>query len=179
VVVFLAIIQRHILGHSFLIIARSLLLEIGVVALVAFGFLSFVFRAAEAAITDEYWQKELKRRELAENSQNAIPPAYRGMSSEMIDEHNRMRRDMEKQGLKLPPLVPPDVEKAIRDVERARSEPAASNLSLYQANNKRRIQFMLSLWGFWLFSAFVAPFVFKAAMKNGSGGTPPDSNQLT
>lgn len=180
VVVFLAILQRHILGLSFLIIARSLLLEIGLVALMSYGFLNVVFRAAEAGITNEYWQKELKRREEAKHLKDSIPPAYRNMPSQMIDEHNRMRRDMEKQGMKLPPLVPADVEKAIRDAEKASAQPAAaSNLSLYNANNRRRTQFMFSLWGFWFLSAVVAPFVFKATIKDGVGGTPPDSDQLT
>lgn len=103
--------------------ALSVIPEVIALGLVVTAYHSQVAVPAQRAITEEWWQRELAHRNRGKVKGEEIPAQYRGITVEMLNMRGAQQQELAKRGISVPSLVPPEVEKAIRNAEARAMEP--------------------------------------------------------
>ena len=150
--------QALVLRSKFREIARSMILDVLLVGLALFAYQRFVFNPAQSARVSDWWGRESARRESRQDLYDRIPPQYRGMTSAMLDEHARLRR---RSGVDMPPLVPQDIENAIRNAENASVAPPTQDRIDYSGLAAARTSYEWGLGIGWLIGALASPLLLR------------------
>lgn len=139
------------------------------VGLISWMFLSLVIGPMHRTGSDALWKAELDRRERLAELEQSIPEQYRNIPPEMIDQHNQMRRQLRGQGAALPPLVPPETERRMRELAILKSRPYRGfDLESYRRIEEIKRDGLVGLGVGWLVGAFVVPLGFLVRMKSPS-----------
>lgn len=151
--------QAMVLKSQARLMARSLLVDVLLVGLAVFCYNRFVFQPAQSARINDWWSREYARREARKRLYERIPEPYRGINSAMLDDHARMRR---QSGGSMPPLVPQDVENAIRNAEHASAAPPAQDRIDYAGIATARTSYQWGLGIGWLIGGLAFPLLLRA-----------------
>lgn len=139
----------------------SVIPEVLLLGLIIGAYHSSVAVPAARAVTDEWMKREIAYRNQRKNRYR-VPAQYQGITSQMLNEHARMQSDMAKRGLSVPPMVPRDVENAIRNAELQTMEPGpipdrARSEQIRDDENR----FRKGSAGGWLIGALVCPWIIR------------------
>lgn len=145
-------------------IARTVFAEVAILALAVYWYQSDVIGAKQSVVSDEYWKHETARRNQLKELYERIPEQYRAIDGQLLNMRENQARELAKQGIKVPPMVPKDVERAIRAYENVQRNPLPGPpLPDYQSLSKQRTDFQKGLFIGWILGAFALPWlVFRA-----------------
>jgi len=116
----------------------------------------------ERKTTDDWWQQELARRKRVEGYQKRIPEKYRQITSQQLNWHARVIAESKKYGHITPPLVPPDVENAIRNYENESAKPQPiPNRQVYREIGDMRNAYLAASILAWLAGVALTPLLAK------------------
>ncbi|MCC7433514.1 MAG: hypothetical protein IT363_02440 [Methanoregulaceae archaeon] len=140
----------------------SVIPEIVVLGLLLLAYQSQVAAPASRAVTAEWWERELAHRNSRKAKREEIPEQYRGITTQMLNEHVKTQSDMAKHGLSVPPLVPREVENAIRNAELQTMDigpipDRARQLQIGVDENS----FRKGAVGAWLLGALACPWIIR------------------
>lgn len=154
--------QALVLKGQYRVVARSMLVDVLLIGVALLAYQRYIFNPSQAARVDDWWGRESARRESRQDLYDRIPPKYRGISSAMIDEHDRLRRHS---GVNILPLVPKDVENAIRNAENGSAAPPVQDRIDYAGIATSRTGFQWGLGIGWLIGGLAVPFAFRGRTK--------------
>ena len=150
--------QALVLRTQYRLMARSLLIDVLLLGLALFCYNRYVFQPAQSSRVNDWWGRESARRESRQDLHDRIPPQYRGMTSAMLDEHARLRR---RSGVAMPPLVPQEVENAIRNAENASAAPPVQDRIDYSGIAAARTSYQWGLGIGWLIGGLALPLLLR------------------
>lgn len=142
--------------------AKTMLPEISLVVMAVLLYQTQIVQPAQRRITEEWWQKELAHRNTRKDWSAQIPPQYQGIDSAMLDARENMRRQMGRRGVEVPRMVPPDVEKAIRNRDSQSLQPGPIPDRATQASLSESLTlFRYGAAGSWLVGALTLPWILR------------------
>ncbi|HMS56887.1 MAG TPA: hypothetical protein PKA27_15960 [Fimbriimonadaceae bacterium] len=142
-------------------IARTVFAEVAIVALIVYFHQSNVVAPRQSNLTNDYWKQETARRNELKKLYDRIPEQYRSIDGQILNMREAQARELAKQGIKVPPMVPKEVEKAIRDYENVQRNPLPGPpLPDYEGLSKQRTDFLKGIVIGWILGAFGLPWLF-------------------
>lgn len=94
-----------------------------------------------------------------------IPDKYKGYNTQVLNEMERQRKEIEARGFKIERQVPLEVEQAIRNSEAVVQEPRpVADMGAYARINEEGQRFRVSLIIAWILGALVLPLCFPKGL---------------
>ncbi len=142
--------------------ALSVIPEVVALGLIISAYHSQVAVPAQKAVTAEWWKRELAYRNSRRAKREEIPERFRNITTQMLNEHTQVQSDMAKRGVSVPPLVPREVENAIRNAEFQSMEvgPIPDRVTQEQIGIDEN-EFRKGTVGAWLLGALVCPWIIR------------------
>lgn len=150
--------QALVIRANYRDIARSMLLDLVLIGLAFYFYSSIIFEPTQSARVSAWWQRESTRREARQDLYKRIPEQYRGITSAMLDEHARLRQ---RSGVDMPPLVPQEIESAIRNAENASAAPPVQDKIEYSDIGLARTRFQWGVLSGWAVGGLLFPWVLR------------------
>lgn len=125
--------------------------------------MGFIHQAVERPVTDEWWQRELARRQKRQQQLNEIPPQYRENIYGVLQQIDQDRRFRRQNGLPEIETVPRDIENKMRNYwnETGTQVMPVPDRSGYQRAGAMRKGALPGILAGWIVGAFALPWVFR------------------
>lgn len=136
-----------------------------VVEILALGAILWVFQESfiqpkQRAITNAWSVKDQARRTARENVDRQIPPQFKAMTPQFLDQQESMERWVSQHGPPVRPAVPPKVADAIRARANLEGEVMPDRERQQELLDLSK-QFNMTLPAAWFCSALVLPWAFR------------------
>lgn len=142
--------------------AKTMLPEITLVVMALVLYQTHVVQPAQRRITEEWWQRELAHRNTRRDYSAQIPQQYQGIDTAMLDAREQMRHQMAQRGVDVPRMVPPEVEKAIRNRDLQTLQPGPiPDRSAQVSLSESLMLFRYATVGSWLAGALTLPWILR------------------